>query len=100
MKPEPRLRFDGTKVQGFLTPPLTREPGHKYPVILTIHGGPHGQQGPGFVHKSQVSAGEGYAIVMVNYRGSSGYGQKFSDGTVNDQNGSEWKDVAFPWSAF
>src|SRR5262245_23766680 len=81
--------FDGTKVQGFLTPPLKREPGHKYPVILTIHGGPHGQQGPGFVHKSQVYAGEGYAIVMVNYRGSSGYGQKFSDGTVNDQNGSE-----------
>jgi len=86
--------FDGTRVQGFLTPPLKREPGRKYPVILTIHGGPHGQQGPGFVHKSQVYAGEGYAIVMVNYRGSSGYGQKFSDGTVNDQNGSEWKDIA------
>jgi dipeptidyl aminopeptidase/acylaminoacyl peptidase len=85
--------FDGTRVQGFLTPPLRREAGRKYPVILNIHGGPHGQQGPGFVHKSQVYAGEGYAVVMVNYRGSSGYGQKFTDGTVNDQNGSEWKDV-------
>ena len=85
--------FDGTLVQGFLTPPLHREPGRKYPVVLTIHGGPHGQQGPGFVHNSQVYAGEGYAVVMVNYRGSSGYGQKFSDGTVNDQNGSEFKDV-------
>jgi dipeptidyl aminopeptidase/acylaminoacyl peptidase len=86
--------FDGTRVQGFLTPPLRREPGRKYPVILNIHGGPHGQQGPSFVHKSQVYAGEGYATVMVNYRGSSGYGQKFTDGTVNDQNGSEYKDVA------
>lgn len=85
--------FDGTRVQGFLTPPLGREAGRKYPVVLNIHGGPHGQQGPGFVHKSQVYAGEGYAVVMVNYRGSSGYGQKFSDGTVNDQNGSEFKDV-------
>ncbi len=51
-------------------------------------------RGPRFVHKSQVYAGEGYAVVMVNYRGSSGYGQKFTDGTVNDQNGSEFKDVA------
>jgi dipeptidyl aminopeptidase/acylaminoacyl peptidase len=43
--------------------------------------------------KSQVYAANGYATVMVNYRGSSGYGQKFSDGTRNDQNGSEAKDV-------
>jgi dipeptidyl aminopeptidase/acylaminoacyl peptidase len=85
--------FDGTRVQGFLTPPLRREPGRRYPVVVAIHGGPHGQQGPSFVHKSQVYAAEGYAVVMVNYRGSTGYGQKFSDGTVNDQNGSEYKDV-------
>jgi dipeptidyl aminopeptidase/acylaminoacyl peptidase len=85
--------FDGTRVQGFLTPPLRREPGRKYPVIVNIHGGPHGQQGPAFVLKSQVYAGAGYATVMINYRGSSGYGQRFSDGTINDQNGSEFKDV-------
>ncbi|MFB3853742.1 MAG: prolyl oligopeptidase family serine peptidase [Vicinamibacterales bacterium] len=85
--------FDGTPVQGFLTPPLHRKPGRKYPVVVNIHGGPHGQQGPGFVLKSQVYAGAGIATVMINYRGSSGYGQKFSDGTINDQNGSEYKDV-------
>jgi dipeptidyl aminopeptidase/acylaminoacyl peptidase len=85
--------FDGLPVQGFLTPPLDLQPGRKYPVVLAIHGGPHGQQGPAFVHKSQVYAAQGYAVVMINYRGSSGYGQKFSDGTVNDQNGSEYKDV-------
>ena len=85
--------FDGVAVQGFLTPPLDVQPGRKYPVVVAIHGGPHGQQGPGFVHKSQVYAAQGYAVVMINYRGSSGYGQKFSDGTVNDQNGSEFKDV-------
>jgi dipeptidyl aminopeptidase/acylaminoacyl peptidase len=85
--------FDGVRVQGFLTPPLDREAGRKYPLIVAIHGGPHNQQGPGFVHQSQVYAGAGYAVVMVNYRGSSGYGQAFSDGTVNDQNGNEFKDV-------
>jgi dipeptidyl aminopeptidase/acylaminoacyl peptidase len=85
--------FDGTRVQGFLTPPLRREAGRKYPLIVNIHGGPHGQQGPSFVHKSQVYAAQGYAVLMVNYRGSSGYGQKFADGTVDDQNGGEFKDV-------
>ena len=85
--------FDGTPVQAFYTPPLRRESGRRYPLVVAIHGGPHGQQGPAFVHKSQVYAGEGYGVLMVNYRGSSGYGQKFSDGTVNDQNGSEFKDV-------
>jgi dipeptidyl aminopeptidase/acylaminoacyl peptidase len=85
--------FDGTRVEGFLTPPLRREAGRRYPLIVNIHGGPHGQQGPGFVHKSQVYAGEGYAVLMVNFRGSSGYGQKFADGTINDQNGGEFKDV-------
>lgn len=85
--------FDGTKVEAFLTPPLRREPGRRYPLVVNIHGGPHGQQGPGFVHKSQVYAGAGYGVLMVNYRGSSGYGQKFADGTINDQNGSEFKDV-------
>ena len=85
--------FDGTPVEGFLVPPLDHKAGERYPVILRIHGGPHGQQGPGFDHKSQVYAGSGYAVVMVNYRGSSGYGQEFTDGTVGDQNGSEFKDV-------
>jgi dipeptidyl aminopeptidase/acylaminoacyl peptidase len=85
--------FDGTRVQGFATPPAGQQPGRKYPVVLMIHGGPHGQQGPAFNLKSQVYASSGYATVMVNYRGSTGYGQKHSDGTVNDQNGGEAKDV-------
>ena len=85
--------FDGTRVQGFATPPSAHQPGRKYPIVLMIHGGPHGQQGPAFNLKSQVYASNGYATVMVNYRGSTGYGQKFSDGTIGDQNGGEAKDV-------
>jgi len=85
--------FDGTKVQAFLTPPLDRSPGRRSRLVLMIHGGPHGQQGPAFAHKSQVYAGRGFATLMVNYRGSTGYGQTFADGTVGDQNGAEAKEV-------
>ena len=44
-----------------------------------IHGGPHGQQGPAFNFQSQVYAARGWATLMVNYRGSTGYGQAFAD---------------------
>ena len=58
-----------------------------------IHGGPHSQQGPGFVHKSQTYAGHGWAALMVNYRGSTGYGQAHSSAIAHDQNGTEARDI-------
>ena len=58
-----------------------------------IHGGPHGQQGPSFNVKAQVYAAHGYGVLMVNYRGSTGYGQKFADAIFNDQDGGKAKDV-------
>jgi dipeptidyl aminopeptidase/acylaminoacyl peptidase len=85
--------FDGTEVEAFLTEPLGLAPGSKYPLIVMIHGGPHGQQGPSFNSKAQVYAAQGFATLMVNYRGSTGYGQKFADAIFNDQNGGEAKDV-------
>ena len=51
----------------------------KHPLIVNIHGGPHGQQGPAFNFKNQVYAARGWATLMVNYRGSTGYGQAFAD---------------------
>ena len=58
-----------------------------------IHGGPHGQQGPAFNPKAQVYAGLGWATLMVNYRGSTGYGQAHADAIFRDQNGAEARDV-------
>ena len=89
--------FDGREVEAFLTKPATLDsaaarPG-SHPMIVMIHGGPHGQQGPAFVHKAQVYAGRGWAALMVNYRGSTGYGQAFSNAIARDQNGGEAKDV-------
>ncbi len=85
--------FDGLEVEAFLTKPAAFDPARKYPLIVVIHGGPHGQQGPMFNARAQIYAGAGFASLMVNYRGSTGYGQKFTDAIFGDQNGGEAKDV-------
>ena len=87
--------FDGREIEAFVTKPPALNPAAatRYPMILMIHGGPHGQQGPAFVHKAQVYAGHGWASMMVNYRGSTGYGQAFSNAIGHDQDGGEAKDV-------
>jgi dipeptidyl aminopeptidase/acylaminoacyl peptidase len=90
--------FDGTDIEAFLTMPLSRDNANasgatKHPLIVMIHGGPHGQQGPGFNAKAQIYAAQDWAALMVNYRGSTGYGQKLADAIFKDQNGGEAKDV-------
>jgi dipeptidyl aminopeptidase/acylaminoacyl peptidase len=87
------------EVEAFLTKPLGVTQGSKHPLIVMIHGGPHGQQGPAFNLHSQVYAGRGWATLMVNYRGSTGYGQAFADGVFGDQNGNEGQDVLYGVSA-
>lgn len=83
---------DGLPVEAFLTLPASVRSG-SCPLIVMIHGGPHGQQGPAFNHRAQAYAAHGYAALMVNYRGSTGYGQAFSNAIAYDQNGKEAKDV-------
>ena len=87
------------EVEAFLTKPAGVTATSKHPLIVVIHGGPHGQQGPAFNFKNQVYAGRGWATLMVNYRGSTGYGQAFADGVFNDQNGNEGQDVLYGVSA-
>ena len=84
---------DGLDLEAFLTLPPNRSAGTTHPLIVAIHGGPHGQQGPAFNIKAQVYASKGWATLMVNYRGSTGYGQKFADAIAKDQNGQEARDV-------
>jgi dipeptidyl aminopeptidase/acylaminoacyl peptidase len=90
------FRFD---VEAFLTPPAGRTAESKHPLIVMIHGGPHGQQGPAFDFKSQFYAARGWATLKVNYRGSTGYGQAFADAVFGDQNGQEAMDVLYGLSA-
>jgi dipeptidyl aminopeptidase/acylaminoacyl peptidase len=86
-------------IQAFLTYPANFDASRKYPMIVTIHGGPHLQIGPAFDFKSQVYASHGWAVLQINYRGSGGYGQKFLDAIFADQNGNEGQDVLYGVSA-
>ena len=89
-------RFD---VEAFLTKPIGMTATSKYPLIVVIHGGPHGANGPGFNFKNQIYAAHGYAVLNVNYRGSTSYGQKFSDDVFGDQDGNEGQDILYGVSA-
>ncbi len=82
-----------TEIEAFLTRPLGQTATSRHPLIVMIHGGPHGQQGPAFTAKAQVYAARGWASLMVNYRGSTGYGQALADKIFGDQNGAEAADV-------
>lgn len=85
--------FDGTRIQGWFMKPADWRADRKYPMILSIHGGPHGMSGWAFNPTFQVYAARGYAVLYLNPRGSSGYGQKFSDGTLNEWGGGDYKDL-------
>lgn len=84
---------DGFEIQAWLIPPSNLDEKKKYPFILAIHGGPHGMYGYGFNPAAQAIAAQGYALLLINPRGSSGYGQKFSDGCLNDWGGGDYRDL-------
>lgn len=85
--------FDGVTVQGWLMKPSGFRDDRKYPLILSVHGGPHGMSGWGFNATFQAYAARGYAVLFLNPRGSSGYGQKFSDGTLGEWGGGDYRDL-------
>jgi dipeptidyl aminopeptidase/acylaminoacyl peptidase len=87
------------QVEAFLVKPLGMTATSKHPLIVNIHGGPHGQNGPAFNFKDQVYAAHGWAVLHVNYRGSTGYGQAFADAVFGDQDGNEGQDVLYGVSA-
>jgi dipeptidyl aminopeptidase/acylaminoacyl peptidase len=85
--------FDDTPVQGWLMKPVGWRDTQRYPLILSIHGGPHGMYGYGFNAAFQTYAARGYAVLFINPRGSSGYGQRFSDGTLREWGGGDYRDL-------
>jgi dipeptidyl aminopeptidase/acylaminoacyl peptidase len=89
----PYKSTDGWAIDGFLVKPIGFEAGKKYPMILSIHGGPAGQYGVDWYHEFQVYASRGYAVFFCNPRGSTGYGQKFERGIVNNWGGMDYQDI-------
>ncbi|HJZ81105.1 MAG TPA: S9 family peptidase [Pyrinomonadaceae bacterium] len=84
---------DDWDVDGFFVKPIGWQEGKKYPLVLSIHGGPAGQYGVDWYHEFQVYAAKGYAVLFTNPRGSTGYGQKFERGIVNEWGGKDYVDI-------
>ena len=96
-KPEP-FTFTGSAgatVHGWITRPVDFDPAKKYPVAFLIHGGPQGSFGNDFHYRwnPQAYAGAGYAAVAVDFAGSTGYGQAFTDRIRNDWGGAPYEDL-------
>ena len=75
---------DGARVQGWLIRPVGYQEGTRAPMILSIHGGPHGMSTTSFRFDFQLWANHGYAVLYTNPRGSDGYGQAFADAIHQD----------------
>jgi dipeptidyl aminopeptidase/acylaminoacyl peptidase len=84
---------DGWLIEGWLLKPETLDPGRLQPLVLQIHGGPHGQYGYAFFHELQVLAGMGYVVLYLNPRGSDGYGERFRREVVRDWGGKDYVDL-------
>jgi dipeptidyl aminopeptidase/acylaminoacyl peptidase len=82
-------------VYGYVFKPIDFDPGKKYPVAFLIHGGPQGSFSNTFHYRwnPQVYAGDGYAVVMVDFHGSTGYGQTFTDSIRGDWGGKPLEDL-------
>jgi len=88
-------------VHGYVLKPWNYQPGRKYPVAFIIHGGPQGSFGDGWSYRwnPQTYAGQGYAVVMIDFHGSTGYGQKFTDSISQHWGDRPLEDLQKGWKA-
>lgn len=86
---------NGDTVHGYVMKPWNAVPGAKYPIAFLVHGGPQGSFGNGWSYRwnPQVYAGAGYATVFIDFHGSTGYGQKFTDSISGDWGGKPLEDL-------
>ncbi|MFO7692465.1 MAG: S9 family peptidase [Vicinamibacterales bacterium] len=84
---------DGTVVNGLIVKPATYTAGTKYPTLLIIHGGPNGQDSHAFDFDNQFYAANGYVVLNINYRGSSGRGEAFQKAIYADWGNKEVVDL-------
>ena len=91
----------GDSVQGYVVKPVDFRKGGKYPVAFLIHGGPQGAWTNEFHYRwnPETYAGQGFAVVTINFHGSTGYGQKFTDAISGDWGGAPLEDLKLGWAA-
>jgi acylaminoacyl-peptidase len=99
-----RLSFtgwNGETVHGWVIKPTNYQPGQRYPVAFLIHGGPQGSWTDSWSYRwnPQVYAGAGYAVVMIDFHGSTGYGQAFTDAISDHWGDRPLEDLQKGWAA-
>ncbi len=85
----------GARVEGFLVKPPDFDPSRKYPVVYLVHGGPQGAWEDSWSYRwnPAMFAAPGYVAVLVNFHGSTGYGQAFTDAISGDWGGAPFQDL-------
>jgi len=93
--------WNGDTVQGYVVKPANYQPGRKYPVAFLIHGGPQGSWLNDFHYRwnPQTYAGAGFAVVTIDFHGSTGYGQAFTDAISGHWGDRPLEDLQKGWAA-
>jgi dipeptidyl aminopeptidase/acylaminoacyl peptidase len=93
--------WNGETVHGYVLKPAGFDPARTYPVAFIVHGGPQGSMGNDWHYRwnPQVYAGAGYAVVIVDFHGSTGYGQAFTDSIRGDWGGKPLDDLKLGFAA-
>jgi dipeptidyl aminopeptidase/acylaminoacyl peptidase len=93
--------WNNETVQGYVVKPVDYQPGKTYPVAFIIHGGPQGAMNNEWSYRwnPQTYAGQGFAVVTINFHGSTGYGQAFTDAISGDWGGKPLEDMKLGWKA-
>jgi dipeptidyl aminopeptidase/acylaminoacyl peptidase len=93
--------WNNETVFGYVVKPWNYQKGKKYPVAFIIHGGPQGSMGNDWHYRwnPQTYAGQGYAVVFIDFHGSTGYGQAFTDSISGDWGGKPLEDLQKGWKA-
>jgi dipeptidyl aminopeptidase/acylaminoacyl peptidase len=93
--------WNGDTVHGYVVKPWNYEEGKTYPVAFLVHGGPQGSFGDGWSYRwnPQTYAGQGYAAVMIDFHGSTGYGQAFTDAISQHWGDRPLEDLQKGWAA-
>jgi dipeptidyl aminopeptidase/acylaminoacyl peptidase len=99
MQPIAFTARDGLRIHGYLTLPKGSS-GARLPLVLDVHGGPWWRWRWGFNHAAQFLANRGYAVLQVNYRGSTGYGRRFMEAAIGESGGRVQDDLldAVAWA--
>src|SRR5207248_6483907 len=84
---------EGMRVDAWLLKPPDFDPKRKYPVVLDVHGGPHGFYGYGFNNVQQMLASHGFVVVFSNPRGSGSYGRESAQQVRGDWGGEDYLDL-------